>query len=147
MNENISKAVARFRSSPNLGDDEIYRALVGDHVESRLAARLVEFVPMVYCRLILRDSGARFSDSFRRMLPDGKPQELPLSSEPVWNAALAFARAEMERGISGKDLLVVAARSAEFDAANKLLQEGSKLERVAFTSPVLPWPEVGPEAT
>ena len=103
-------------------------------------------VSMVYCRLIFRDSGARFSDSFRRMLPGGTSQELPLSSEPVWNAALAFARAEVERGVSGKDLPAVAGRSAEFDAANKLLQQGSKLENLAFTSPVLLCPEGGPEA-
>jgi hypothetical protein len=78
------------------------------------------------------------------MLPAGKSIEQPLSSEPVWDAAVAFAHAEVERGVSGQDLLAVAARSAEFDAANQLLNKGSKLENIKFTVPVLGWPENGP---
>ncbi len=145
MSEDISKAVSIFRISPNWGEEEIYRALVNEGVERQRAARLVEFLPMVYCRLILRNSGARFSQTFRRKLPGGASEELPLSSDPVWNEAVAFAYAEAERGVAGKDLLAVAARSAEFDAANRLLNKGSKLENIAFTSPVLNWPESGPD--
>jgi hypothetical protein len=49
-------------------------------------------------------------------LSDGRS----LSSEPLWEAAVAFARTEVEHGVPGKDLLALAARSAEFDAANQL---------------------------
>jgi hypothetical protein len=36
---------------------------------------------------------------------------------------MAFAKAEIEGGIEGPDLLVIAGRSAELDAANTLLRE------------------------
>jgi len=143
-NEDISRAVGLFRSSPNLGDEAVFAALLKQGMGKELAARLVEFLPMVYCRLILRNSGARFSEMFRRALPGGGSQEKPLSSEPVWRAVVTFASAEVERGVSGNDLLLVAARSAEFHAANQLLDRGSKLENLAFTPPVLTWPEDGP---
>jgi hypothetical protein len=146
MNEDISKAVAVFRTSPNLQDYAVYKVLIADGVERQLAARLVEFLPIVYCRLILRNSGARFSNTFRRTLTRGTSYEQPLASEPIWNAAVAFAYAEVERGVSSQDLLAVATRSAEFDTANQLLNKGSKLENIAFTPPVLNWPESGPNA-
>jgi hypothetical protein len=144
MDEYISRAVGLFRSSPHLADEAVFGALVKQGMGKGVAARLVEFLPMAYCRLILRNSGVRFSEMFRRALPDGSCQEKPLSSEPVWNAVVPFARAEAEGGVSGNDLLLVAARSAEFHAANQLLDKSSKLENLAFTSPVLAWPEDGP---
>jgi hypothetical protein len=59
MNDDISKAVSMFRSSTNLDDVAIYRALVADGVDRQRAARLVEFLPLVYCRLILRHHAGR----------------------------------------------------------------------------------------
>jgi hypothetical protein len=145
MTEDISMAISIFRTSPNWGEEEIYRELVNEGVYQRRAARLVEFLPIVYCRVLLRNSGARFSSMFRRKLPGGGYEELPLVSDPVWNEIVNFAYAEIERGIPAKDFLAVAARSAEFDAANQLLNKGAKLQNITFTCPVLNWPENGPD--
>lgn len=140
----ISKAVSLFRTARSLGDEAIFRALVADRLEPRLAARLVEFVPMAYGRFLLEKSGARFSEYFQRMLPNGASEERRLSSEPVWNAAIAFARAEAKQGVSLQDFMAVAGRSAEFQAANKLLNQGSMLENLVFTPYLFPWSENGP---
>jgi hypothetical protein len=145
MNDDISKAVSIFRTATDLDDYAMYKALVADGVDGQRAARLVEFLPIVYSRLILRNSGARFSHTFRRTLPGGQCQEQPLSTEPIWNEVVEFANFEVERGVSGRDLLAVGARSAEFDAANQLLNKGSQLANIAFTPPVLMWPENGPD--
>src|SRR5262249_34402512 len=99
----------------------------------------------VYCRVVLADSGVGFSDMFHRKLPDGTFQEQALSAEPLWNAATAFARAEIESGVARKGLLALAARSAEFNAANQLLQQCSKLKDIRFTPVLFPWPEDGPD--
>src|SRR5690242_13311478 len=133
MNELISSAVALLRNSPTLGDEAIYQLLVAEGFEHQIAARLVEFLPIAYGRLILANSGIRFSDTFERILPDGRISSKSLSSEPLWESAVAFARTEADHGVSGKDLLAVAGRSAELHAANQLLQEGAKLEDLAFT--------------
>lgn len=137
MNEIISKAVAIFRAQRSAADDELYQSLVRAGIEGQVAARLVEFLPMAYCRLILAASGARFPNVFRRVLENGTFEERPLSSEPVWNAAVVFAEGESERGVPAEDLLAIAARSAEFHAANQLLQGGAKLENLAFEPTVL----------
>jgi hypothetical protein len=144
MNESISKAVTVIRKLPFEDDDQVYRAVIASGVETQLAARLVEFLPIAYCRLILASSGARFSNTFRRVLPDGTFAEQLLSAEPVWNAVVGFAEGEKERNVPAGDLLAVAARSAEFDAANQLLKSGSKLENLCFEPPVLLRPNPEP---
>jgi hypothetical protein len=141
MNEEIRRAVSILRSSPTLSDDELLRILVEDGIDRVSAACLIRFLPMAYCRLILGASGARFSDTLRRILPDGRiSSERLLSSEPLWTAATAFASVELEQGVAAADLLVLAARSAEFDAANQLLNQGSLLKNLAFGPPLLLWP-------
>src|SRR5580693_5438359 len=106
MNPDIRKAVTVIRSSTALDDVAIYKVLVAGGVEPRSAARLVVFLPMVYCRLLLANSGARFSNKYRSTLPDGtmSPVKL-LGGEPLWNEALEFAKAEIEGGVSGQDVL------------------------------------------
>jgi len=145
MDESLSAAVAAFREFRDLDDIDMYRRFVGMGAEPRFAARLVEFVPMAYGRLLLSPSRVRFSDSFQRRLSDGNVSEpRPLTSEPVWNAALEFASREVKSGLSVDDFLFLAARSAEFQGVNQMLNQGSKLENIACTSPLLPWPDPGP---
>jgi hypothetical protein len=142
----ISTAVAAMRRFPSLGDVELYRILVADGLEAALAARLVEFLPMAYCRLLLKDSGVRFPNTFQRMQARGKNSSARLlSSEPVWNAVIAFARDEAARGISRDDLLAVAGRSAEFQAVNQMLNQGSNLRDIVLTPTLLTWAEAGPD--
>lgn len=145
MMDFMSKAVKEFRVRPNAEDQEVFRTLVEQGAEPRTAARMVELLPIAYSRLILGKSGAYFSEMFQRSVPGSETVEKRLSEEPVWHLALEFGRAEILRGVSGSDLLLVAAHSAEFQAANQLLNTGSKLEKLVFGPPVLVWPESGPD--
>jgi hypothetical protein len=142
MNDLIAKTVELLRRSASSTDDEVRGILVTDGVETTTAARLIEFLPMAYCRLLLEPSGVRLSSNFRRRLEDGQlSEERPLTSQPVWNAVLEYARNDVVRGVSPEDLLAVAGRSAEFDAANQLLKNGSQLKNIVLTPVVLLWAE------
>jgi hypothetical protein len=143
--ELISIAVAIFRELPNSSDEEVFRKLVGAGVERQYAARLVEFLPMAYGRLLLGKTGVHFSEMFQRMTPNGDlTAEQPLSSESVWEEVMSFAQAEARRGASKEDVLAVAGRSAELDAANQLLNQGSKPKDLILTTALLKWPQEGP---
>jgi hypothetical protein len=141
----ISTAVAIFRELPNSSDVEVFRKLVGTGVERQYAARLVEFLPMAYGRLLLGKAGIHFSEMFQRMTPSGDlTAEQQLSSEPVWEEVVSFAQAEARRGASKEDVLAVAGRSAELDAVNQLLKQGSKPEDLILTTASLKWSQEGP---
>lgn len=145
LHQDICKALTIVRESPEAGDFELFQTLVRSGMERRSAARLIEFLPMAYCRILFSDSGAHFAETYQRRLPDGSlSAEILLSTEPLWEAALGFARAHAEQGISKEGLLPLASRSAEFDAANQMLKHGAKLEDIAFTAVVLNWIEIGP---
>jgi hypothetical protein len=67
--------------------------------------------PQSAARLLLANSGARFSNKYRSTLPDGtmSPVKL-LVNEPLWNEAMEFAKAEIEGGVSRQDVLAIAGR-------------------------------------
>jgi hypothetical protein len=100
---------------------------------------------MASSRLVLAGMGIRFPDCFQRKLVDGSlSPERALASEPLWEKARSFAMAERQMGVTGKDLLAIAARSSEFDAANQLLNQGAKPGDIVLTTTVFQWPEEGP---
>jgi hypothetical protein len=84
MNPDIRKAVGVIRNSTALDDVAIYGMLVANGVERQSAARLVVFLLMVYCRLLLANSGARFSHEYRTILPDATISGLKLLVKPLW---------------------------------------------------------------
>jgi len=143
VNEAIASALTIFRTSPELDDESVFRALVGEGIERSLAAHIVEFLPLAYCRVLFLNSGVRFSDSFTRSTSPPKMHSFSLL--PEWVFFLAHAESEIRRGATRQEILMVAGRSAEFQAINQLLDRKAELKNIVLTSVMLPWPEGGPE--
>jgi hypothetical protein len=78
MNEAITSAVVIFRNLPQLDDESAFRALLKLGIERSLAARIVEFLPMAYCRVLFLNSGVQFSKGFTRAASPLKVQSLSL---------------------------------------------------------------------
>jgi hypothetical protein len=144
MNEAIASALTIFRESPELDDESAFRALVDGGMERPIAARMVEFLPIAYCRVLLLNSGVQFSNSFVRAASPLKIQSL--SCEPVWIPFLAYAESEIRGGTARREMLMIAGRSAEFHAINQMLNQGAELKNVTLTTISLLWPESGPES-
>jgi hypothetical protein len=95
---------------------------------------------------MLAKTSVRLADTYRRTAPRGTNSlSSPFASDRLWNEDTRFASAEVERGVSGEDLLTIAGRSAEFDAANKLLHSGAQLKDTKFTATVFRWSISGPD--
>lgn len=140
MNNDIPMAVELLRRCPELDDQQLYRALTGKGVSSPTAARLVVLIPIAYGRIILERAGACLSATFREERSQGMSKELALTSEPLWDPIITFAKNEVAQGASSQEIMLIAGRSAEFEAANQLLNSGSKLQNLAFGSPTIAWP-------
>jgi len=142
--ELITKAVALFRDPAGFRHDDIFRKLVAAGAPRRDAARLVEFLPSAYCRVVFPE--VHYSEKFQRRLPDGSMSaEQSLSAEPMWNAAVTFARGEIERGTAMEELFAVADQSAELGVIADLVRGGSQRQYIHLTPAALMWPEDGPE--
>lgn len=141
--ESISIAIRILCDSPDLSDEYVFEELVKAGVERVYAARLIEFIPSVYCRLLLSQSGVRFSGKFLRESNShgGSPEHL-LASDPVWLEIAGYAARHPPPGQN--ELLRIVARSAEFGVINQMLNKGSRMQDLILSPLVLKWPETGP---
>ena len=112
-------------------------------MDRHLAARLIEFIPMAYCRIVLSKSGVHFSETFRRVDGDVLSPEQSLNSEPIWRDVWSYV-SEAGAMQTRSEILKIAARSAEFSAVNQLLNNGSAPQNVRLGSTTFAWPEDGP---
>jgi hypothetical protein len=122
----VEVGVAAFcagQEPPN--DDEVWERLTGAGVEPLLAERLLIFLPMAYTRRLLPD--VSYQD--RLVTPGGM---VNLSAERVFVAAAGRAQ-QASRAEVGR----IAVRSSEFNAINKLLNDGSKLPDIRLTEVAL----------
>ena len=142
----IARAVELFRSTPALKDEAIFRVLVLEGAEPRVAARCVEFLPLAYSRMLLLEAGLpRFPESFMRLLGNGEFKTSRFDSDPVWNAIVTFANGERKSITAAKDLMAIGGRCATFNAVNDALHAGSRLQDLYLGEPALLWPEDGPK--
>ncbi len=146
MREDIVNTLKVLRENPQLGDEELYVRLVEAGIERRMAARLVEFLPIAYGRILLADSGIIFNENYQRMNNRGKiSPEQPLASLPLWNEIVTYAKEETSQGTSKHDLTAVASRSAEYHVVTELSVKGTIPSDVRLTPCLFVWPVDGPE--
>lgn len=137
----VRTAVGVIRQSPDSSDERVLEELMRRGIEERIAFRLVLFVPSAYCRVLLRQSGVRFSEMYHQR---GSDKEWPLANEPIWTEAIRSAESE-SKTIPKDDYLRVAARSAEFNVINQMLYKGSKLKDLTLTPILVRWSDDLPQ--
>ena len=144
LDEAIAEAVQLLRVK--VPDDEIRQLLVAMGTPGSVALEILAFLPLVYARELLRRSGCTtFAKTYSRRQPNGKltkPQ--PLAHEPVWRECENYLRTDLASGSHGDDILVIAARSAEFQSAHAMLNAGHDVEDIFFDPPIVELPSDGP---
>jgi hypothetical protein len=143
LTEAISLAVQLCCHRPDLSDQDIMSELVSTDIAPLIAARIVEFVPSAFARLLLGPTGVRFSPSFVRQSAEGVSVEQRLDSEPVWAEINSFA-ATGGKKLGRAEWLAIAGRSAEFEAVNRLLNSGSSPHDIVLAPLSFQWPVEGP---
>jgi len=137
ITSSIKRAVLVFRDHAELDDADVVSALVRDGVETELAERLVEFLPLAFYRAMVPSRPGQFADHYVRMAPDGSASpDRKLAKEPVYIAAMKEARAELASGTSREEYELIAGRSSEAAAVNDLLQQGGSVANAIFSPPV-----------
>ncbi len=119
----------------DLVEDEVITRLVASGCPPDRAEKLVAFLPLACGRILLADMGITFSPTFRAVDRDGRvgaPQKL--SADPEWKLAQSLIdTAKAERLAAHRTAGV---RSAEFDAVNKALLNGSKPADLVGSDPI-----------
>jgi hypothetical protein len=107
------------------------------------ADKLLTFLPLACGRALLADTGVKFSPIYRCMNENGTVGEpSSLSEDSCWVAIDGWLNAYKER--QWDSVRIVGTQSAEFDAINKALLNGSKLSDLAGSNPIFSWPNAEP---
>lgn len=104
-------------------------------VPRRLAAEVVEFLPLAFARALLDGMGVRFDDHYVRQTSGGRVigRKL-LTDEAVFREGLAIAD---EVSADGEVYVAVAGFSQEYRAVNDELNAGSRPEDLRCPPPVV----------
>lgn len=116
-----------------LDDEQAQAALRQQGYSARDAERLVLLVPSALAWIVCERLGATgFPDHFVIHTPTGQTHTQPVVAEHYFTAALTLAHEVFTHGwrpdVSQDTYQAVAARSAEMDAANRILEQGGSLQ-------------------
>jgi hypothetical protein len=137
--EHIGKAIAIITDlSGQVEDNEILEAFRLNKIQEPYASRLLVFLPIAACRLMLPD--VCFVDDYVEIDRLSKKSSKKKFSESVLYTAVVKEVDEYFSSRPGGDnVLKIAGRSAEFRVINDLLNCGGKLEGIRLTAMVLRW--------
>jgi hypothetical protein len=107
------------------------------------ADKLLTLLPLACGRALLADTGVRFSPMYRCMSENGTAGEpASLSEDACWIAIDEWLATHKQSRWDA--VRMVGTQSAEFDAINKALLNGSKLSDLAGSDPIFSWPNAEP---
>ncbi|HEX8911248.1 MAG TPA: hypothetical protein VF796_02730 [Humisphaera sp.] len=139
LSDAVKRAVITLQSRPTWDDDVIVERLFRHGFDRRRANRLVQFVPIAFCRFLIRHSGVVCDPHYVPMTADGTPlEQRPLASEPIFRAAVAHCEEVEAFGVSRRYFDLVAARSGGYKALASLSQERGSVEGLELGPPNVP---------
>jgi len=135
----LGDVVAAWCRLKEASDAEICAELRSRGEDPVEVEKSVALVPLAFGRVILEPMRVRVCDYALVPNPDSKGSaEIVLLDEPIFAAALAYARDARAKGLMTRDeYLAVAGRSAELDGVNQALNAGSKPEDLVLGPPLL----------
>lgn len=129
----------------NLHHDRVLETLVAEGCGLGDAQKLIVFLPIACNRACLAGSGASFSSHYRLMPANGAAgRRLLLADDFDWVAIEGFVKTEI--AVSRDAVGRIAPQSAEFEAINKALNAGSKLENLVGSDAIVALPSASGSA-
>lgn len=134
--EFIHRTAILFTQHTHADDEELMSIMCTDGVEKKYAKYLVAFIPLAFVRVLLDTQGPTFQPTYQHHNSvTGTYASIPLREQPVYQAAYDVATIWMHQGVDRQSFFAVAGRSAELQALNKLLQQGSELKNIECAEP------------
>jgi hypothetical protein len=136
----VATAIAVMAREPEADDHDLTQHLIAAGLAPAVAARMVVFLPMALAHRLLLDLGAAVPRIYEQADAAGNRVEHMLWEEPVYIEALAARLKDNDT------FEAVAFRSAEMNAANKALLNGSNAADLEFSPTIIPREFLEPSA-
>jgi hypothetical protein len=130
---------------PHVDDQAVIDALKQAGIGENRAFELVIWVPMAFGRAVLERLDVKLPSTFQLTASDGKIlTRRRFSDEPVYVEAYRIATALAQPEFH---FLTIGSRSAEFQAVNAALLQGSEVKNLVAAEPVVSFPDQSSQAT
>ncbi|MGB4811442.1 MAG: hypothetical protein WBP13_03030 [Methylophilaceae bacterium] len=140
--QRVVVAISAMANNATISEDDLV-ALLQTMGYSRIAAeKLNAFVPSAFAWPLMKKLGLEsLPNHFVALSKDGSEVQIPIGSQHYFTAALTLAYSTLENGWSStvprKTYEIVAGRSAEMDATNKVLNKGGSLDGANWSPLIL----------
>ncbi len=135
--ELVIKAVHFIHQYRDKGEDEIIKRIIDSGEEDIDAEKAMLFAETAFARVMLSDSGARFSDIFTVQTPSSKSNvvQARFSLEPIYEAAISVAQEAIsgnfgeigETPLSKEEFVAASSLSWECKAVMSIQSRGESL--------------------
>ena len=132
----IERALRFFPEHKQSSNEELVDALVSGGIAEEIAWKILTFTPLAFCRVMFKSSGIHFSATYIQRKNLNLEEEKYFNDELFFGESITIAESKVG-GTSGDYWLSIAGRSAEFQAINSLLIQGSRLENIRLTKPIV----------
>jgi hypothetical protein len=134
----VEKAVEALLLHPNANQEETLVLLERCGLTPYEAWRALQFLPIAFIHVVLREAGVVFQPGYVLFDPDSKTKTSHLlADEALYVAAVASAERWVAKGCTRQQLLPVFGRSAEYDVIRKLAGPDGRLNGITLTEPLL----------
>jgi len=104
------------------------------------AERILEFMPIAFGRVLMRDSGVEFQGTYERRKPGAKSgREFQIGANQIYVESVAYAKRQAKRESGMEVLTAVANRSPELKAIQDKVNEGVEPQNIVLSKPILGW--------
>ena len=129
----VEKTIEWFLHEPRSEDATAYEKLCEAGLATNEAEEGVAFVPMAFARTLLEPEGVTFPAYYLLVNRDtGRTRRYKLEDQPVYCAARQMSKGLPSGENKRRIFEVVAGRSAEFNAVNRLLEQGSQVKDISL---------------
>ena len=140
LEQSLDLAIVIYTQYESSTWEALETALHSTKIPKRHAERILEFMPFAFGRVLMRESGVEFQDTYERRKPGSvKGKEFAFSNNSVFMASLEYAERQ-NQSVSGlSNLNAVAVRSPEIKAIEDMVNSGVETQNIVLSKPVLGW--------
>ena len=140
LEQSLDLAITIFTQYESSTWEALENAMYATRMPKMHAERILEFMPIAFGRVLMRDSGVEFQESYERRKPGAKKgREFQVAANQVYVESVAYAKRQAKSSSGIEMLTAVANRSPEVKAIEDKVNEGVEPNNIVLSRPVLRW--------
>jgi hypothetical protein len=143
LEQSLDLAIVIYTQYESSTWEALETAMYATKMPKRHAERILEFMPIAFGRILMRESGVEFQPTYERRKPDSaKRKEYAFAKNAAYIASLEYAERQNQSVTGLPTLNAVAVRSPEIKAIEDMVNSGVETQNIVLSKPILGWTSI-----